>query len=344
MATLDSPKLMLVEDDPDTAALICETLTDHFGPECTCLCTTVSQAIAHGPTEIDLVLTDMNLPDGSGLDVLTKFLELRPDLPIILVTGEGVLENALAAIRQGAYDYIVKAGDYLFAIPVVVEKNLAIWRTKQENTRLQEQVTHTLEEVRIKNKQLEEVVHKLETVAATDPLTGLANRRAFNQAMHRCFAEANRYQNDLACILIDLDGFKRLNDTLGHPAGDELLQRTARVLEANCRCSDIAGRLGGDEFILLLPQTDMVTTGSVARRIYEAFMISAKKLLGQTKLDGRIGISMGMASLGQSAPANPEDLISCADHAMYLAKDSNKTSIVAHQPGCTKSRSHISAR
>lgn len=331
MAAPLRPRILLVEDDPDTADLMVETLADHFGSGGVRHCNTVNKAITCDVNAIDIVLTDMNLPDGSGLDVLTKLLHRRPDLPVVVVTAEGVLDNALAAIRKGAYDYIVKAGDYLFAIPVVVEKNLAIWRTKQENQLLQEQLQKTLEEVRIKNKQLEEAVNKLETMAATDPLTGLANRRAFNQAMQRCFAEAGRYEHDLACIMVDLDGFKNLNDSLGHPAGDEALQRTARVLEAHCRRSDIAGRYGGDEFILLLPQTDLATAEQVANRIFEQFTQAVDTIFGNTVQRTALSMSMGVATLRQSRPLTPEQLIAHADHALYRAKQSGKTQIVSYR-------------
>lgn len=332
MVTLPCPKILLVEDDPDTADLICQTLVDHFGDDCVAHCATVAEALAEDEQTIDLVLTDMTLPDGSGLDLLTKLLERRADLPVVLVTASSIHERALSAIRRGAYDYIVKAGDYLFAIPVVVEKNLTIWQTKQENTRLHNRLKRTLEELRIKNSQLEELVLQLKTVAAKDPLTGLANRRAFGHAMEQCFAEACRYGHDLACIMIDLDGFKNLNDTLGHPAGDEILQRTARVLEETCRRSDIAGRLGGDEFILLMPQTDLSTARQASRRILDEFVRSARDMLGDSEIADRVSISMGLATLHDSKPANPDQLIAHADSALYSAKQARGTNIMNYQP------------
>ena len=344
MAEAYNPKFLLVEDNPDTADLICETLSDHFGQGCVEQCRTVASTLAFDISHIDLVLTDMNLPDGTGLDVMSKLLQRRADLPVVLMTAEGILENALTAIRQGAYDYIVKAGDYLFAIPVIVEKSLAIYRTKQENTQLHEQLTKTLEEVRIKNVQLEEAVNKLETAASTDPLTGLANRRAFGQAMRRCFAEANRYEHDLACIMIDLDGFKQLNDTLGHQAGDELLQRTARVLQANCRKSDVAGRFGGDEFIVLMPQTELITAQQAAARIYEQFICTAQAMLGQTPLAESATMSMGLATLHRSRPATPEQLIAHADHALYRAKATGQTHITVYDPQESQAASVYQAR
>ena len=227
-------------------------------------CASLAAVKAVDPRGIDLALSGMHLPDGTGLDAFALLTARRSDLPFVVVTGEARADLAIEAIARGACDYVLKAGDYLFAIPVVVEKNLMIWKIKQDNLRLQEQLSQTLEEVRFKNQQLEEAVRMLEAMAGTDPLTGLANRRSFNQAMDRAFASASRYNHDLACIMLDLDNFKQYNDTFGHQRGDDVLRTVARVLEANCRRSDVAGRFGGDEFIVLLPETDLATAEHVS--------------------------------------------------------------------------------
>lgn len=325
-------QILLIEDDPDTGALIRETLEDHFGVGCVMRCETCAQASNANLEHIDIVLSDMNLPDGSGLIVLSNLLKRRPDLPIVLVTGEGILENALAAISRGAYDYIVKAGDYLWSLPLVVEKNLAIWRTKKENLRLQEELSLTLDEVRVKNDQLQVAVHQLETMALTDPLTGLANRRAFNESIERCFHEAERYGHDLACLMIDLDGFKPINDTLGHPRGDQLLIAVGKVLQANSRKSDICGRFGGDEFVVLLPQTDEGTARTVAHRINEQFLTAASNLFAGTEMTGRVGMSMGLACLQTSRTTSSEQLIAHADHALYRSKQAGRGRLTLYRP------------
>ncbi len=326
------PRLLLVEDDLDTACLVRETIADHFGADCVQHCSTLAQTVSVDLDEIDLVLSDMNLPDGCGLDLLGKLLEQRADLPVVFVTGEGILDNAITAIRRGAYDYVVKAGDYLFTLPVIVEKNLELWRIKRENQTLAERLEEMLGQVRIKNQQLEEMVTRLETMAATDPLTGLANRRAFGQAMDRRFADAVRHGHDLACIMIDLDGFKQLNDALGHPAGDRILQVAARVLLANCRRSDVAGRFGGDEFVLILPQISGEAAEQVARRISEEFETATLAEVGQGRYDGRLSMSMGLAMLSPQRVTAPEQLIAQADHALYCAKSAGKTQLVVHRP------------
>lgn len=325
-------RVLLVEDDANAAFLIRETLRDQFGDGCVRHCRRVSEALAFDLSEIDLVLTDMKLPDGTGLELLGRLLERRPDLPIVLVTGEGIFENAIAAIRRGAYDYVVKAGDYLFAIPLVVEKNLALYRIKQENLRLQEQLGRSLDEVRLKNAQLEEAVRQLETVAATDPLTGLANRRAFESALERSFAEAQRHRQDLALLMIDLDGFKGLNDSLGHRQGDAMLQLAARVLEANCRRSDVAARYGGDEFIVLLPQTDEPESAAVAGRIAEEFAARVAAALADNGFAGRLTMSMGLSTVRVGRPVHPEQLLEQADHALYCAKQGGKKQLMIYRP------------
>ena len=323
-------KLLLVEDDRDTAALICETLEDHFGEGCIKHCDSVEKGLAEEVGNYDLIITDVNLPDGTGLQILDAMLERRADIPVIIITAEGTLENAVRAIQRGASDFVVKAGDYIFAIPIIVEKSLAQWGIRRENQKLEQKLTLTLREVRSKNEQLELAVEQLEHMASTDPLTGLANRRALNEAIDRAFAEATRYGRDLSCIMIDLDRFKHLNDTLGHQTGDEMLRRCAKVLMANSRQSDVAGRFGGDEFVIVMPRTDVHTARLVAKRIYEEFQAAVTSMLGD-KLTGELpSMSMGIASRHNSSPANCEQLIAQADHALYSAKNASETCMAVY--------------
>jgi len=322
-----APNLLLIEDDPDAAVLLLETLRDHFGVDC---CTHIDRAGELGDLDIgrfDLVISDVNLPDASGLELIPQILEERPDLPIVMVTSESGLDVAMEAIRKGAYDYIVKAGDYLFTVPLNVEKNLEVWRTKQDNTRLQAELKLMLADMNEKNRQLEEAVAKLETLASTDPLTGLANRRTIQDALERAFAASQRYSTDLSCVMIDLDRFKPINDTLGHQTGDKLLRTAGRVLEANCRRSDVAGRYGGDEFVLLLPETDPATAEQVARRIQEQFRQATKAML---PAGNPTDMSLGIACVSLHYPVNADQLVALADAALYRAKAEGKGRIALH--------------
>jgi len=333
--TRTTPKLLLIEDDLDTAALIRETLADHFGVDPT---THVDRATKVRDVDVgrfDIVLSDVHLPDGSGLELIEPMLRQREDLPIVMVTSESALDVAMEAIRRGAYDYIVKSGDYLFTIPLIVEKNLAVWQMKRENLRLESELKQTLDELRVKNQQLEEAVDKLEQLASTDPLTGLANRRNVQQTLDRSFAESNRYGSDLSCLMIDLDGFKKLNDNLGHQMGDRLLQTTAKVLRANCRRCDMAGRYGGDEFVLLLPHTAPDVARQVAKRIQAQFAEAADAMLPE---ELTCNMSVGIACVSSSRPANADQLVALADAALYRAKQAGKACIFLHEPPANLAR------
>ncbi len=327
MAVQHAPRILLIEDDLDTAELIRETLSDHFGVETTKICPRSSMALEQDLSKFDLVLTDINLPDGSGLDLIANLLDRRRDIPIIVVTSESALDNATYAIQQGAYDYVVKSGDFLFTIPLIVEKNLAVWRVKVQNMRLQAEIEQTAAELRVKNNQLKDLISQLEKQATTDPLTNLSNRRHIQETLERSFSEALRYRTDLACLMIDLDGFKELNDTLGHQMGDRLLETTARVLTTNSRRCDITGRYGGDEFVVLMPHTTPTVAQQVAKRIKYQFVTIVRSMLPKFP---NLDLSIGIACISISTPPSADHLVAMADDALYQAKQAGKAQIITY--------------
>ena len=329
MTRSTAPRILLVEDDVDAAELVRETLTDHFKSDCVTHVDHIADALAVDLDSFDLVLSDINLPDGSGLELLDQLLRRRPDIPIIMVTSESALDCATDAIRKGAYDYVVKAGEYLFTIPLIVEKNLAVYQIKQRNDQLQQELGRTLEQLQQKNNQLQEVISQLERQAATDPLTGLANRRHIQTILERSFSQATRYHTDLAVLMIDMDGFKQFNDTRGHQAGDQLLQAMAYVLVQSIRRSDVAGRYGGDEFVVIQPHADPILAQQFADRIRQQFLAHIRELFGrQTPCD----LSIGIACLSISKPTSADQLVALADSALYRAKQAGKARAVLHNP------------
>ena len=148
-------RILVVEDDADQRELIRETLQDHFGKETVSTAECGHEVLAWDLQQFDIVLMDFNLPDISGMDFLKAILA-KVDRPVIVVTGENVRQTAAQAIRAGAYDYIVKAGEYLFTMPLIVEKNVEAWKVKQENKRLHEQQQQATREISLKNQQLEQ--------------------------------------------------------------------------------------------------------------------------------------------------------------------------------------------
>lgn len=194
----------------------------------------------------------------------------------------------------------------------------------------QHQQTH-LRIVRL-NAELEERVayrtHQLRELASRDPLTGLYNRRHFSDVLERRFAEAVRYRTDLSCIMIDLDDFKSANDAFGHQVGDQVLQLAAGTIVGQLRSSDVAARYGGDEFILLLPQTDVERAQVLGSRVVERFNDELR-----TRFPGStVRMSMGISSLHSLTPTTGEGLIQAADNALYMAKSAGKNRIVMAVP------------
>ncbi len=175
-----------------------------------------------------------------------------------------------------------------------------------------------------RTEQLQESVSKMKTMAETDHLTGLANRRRFGELLGRYFAEAMRYGFDLTCCMCDLDHYKELNDTLGHQCGDEILVISADVIREALRSSDIAARYGGDEFVLLLPHTSVDRGMSVAQRIRRE-MITAGNVSGHVR---PVTMSIGIASISANNADSADALVAMADRALYEAKARGKDQIV----------------
>ncbi|MEM6393240.1 MAG: diguanylate cyclase [Planctomycetota bacterium] len=368
----DSPARLLIIS-PD--AKLRHHLVDHLTQHPTRWRAEAIPALKHlGPTpedhlaDTDLVLahtphpshTDEPTPpstDTPALRLLDDLLLLAPDLPVILLTDHANHREAADAIARGAYDYLTVASTLDPEIlPILIEKNRALQRVKQENAYLQQQLTMLLGRTKSRNADLEQI-------AATDPLTALANRRAFLESLHRRFADAKRHQRDLACLLLDLDGFKPINDQLGHAAGDRLLIATADALRHCARASDTPGRLGGDEFVLLLPETDADEAARIAHRLRAAFQQAAQAELDAIlknpspsapytlapivpppptkdiplQRDGMPPptptLAIGLATRINSDTPDADALLDAADAAMYHAKRSGKGHTALAQPG-----------
>src|SRR6266487_1964853 len=159
---------------------------------------------------------------------------------------------------------------------------------------------------------------KLELNAVTDPLTGLYNRRLFSESFEKELNRARRYSQPLGLVILDLHRFKEVNDKHGHPRGDEVLRATAATLKKALRTSDSAFRIGGDEFALLLPQTDAPQALALSRRIQTVFA----EMLQPLELTVSVGMDHGVAIFPQDAE-QAEQLIRIADERLYQHKHAN---------------------
>ncbi len=190
------------------------------------------------------------------------------------------------------------------------------------NAELENRVLHRTQELQEANRLLSEM-------AIRDSLTGLFNRRHFSNLLAQLFAEAQRYQTDLTCMMMDLDNFKQANDSLGHHTGDQLLQMAARAISETIRESDVAVRYGGDEFVVLLPHTSPLDARALAERLLRQFREDLGK---DMPLANIVTLSIGLASREKDQPEKADDLVNLADEALYLAKAGGKNRITVVRP------------
>lgn len=244
---------------------------------------------------VDLVLCDLVMPQIDGV----KFLQMRAtreelaDIPVVMLTATGDMEQKVKILSSGAADYITK--------PFHREELVARVRIHLKIKLLQDEL-----------KQKNELLTELST---TDSLTKIYNRRHFMELARREYQRAERQGFQVSLLLFDVDHFKKLNDGLGHQAGDAALVSVCTLAQKTFRKYDVFGRYGGDEFTVLFPQTSL----KQALRVCQRFAESVRDLRLQEHPTARFTISGGVAEK-TSATDNIERLIKCADDALYRAK------------------------
>lgn len=289
-----------------------------------------------GAMGLDLLVID--LARASDAEALVRGIsDRRPDLPVLVLLREPSASAAVDLIEHGAIDVLlVDEPRWTVDLAAIIERSLARAERRRLRDRTELELRRSLARIAAKNKALEETVSRLETMAWTDPLTGLANRRQVEERLPQLFAEAARYGSDLSCLMIDLDGLKPVNDTYGHAAGDDLLQLAARIVTDQVRASDIAGRVGGDEFVVLMPRTSDEIAATVARRLADVFAERGTRLIEREygmnpACAGRVGMSIGVASLLGSQPLDGDTLLACADSAVYEAKRRGRNHVIVRR-------------
>ena len=262
----------------------------------------------------DLILLDVVLPDITGHEVCRwlKHDEGTRGIPIIMLTSQSAVEDRVRGLQMGADDYLPKP----FNEMELAARIYAALRTKA----LQD-------ELREKNQRLEALLRQVEEMAVTDPVTGLYNRRRFEESLASEFARAKRYHNPLSCVLLDVDGFKAINDTFGHQVGDGVLVEVARMIQAGFRDTDIVARFGGDEFVVLLPQTRREEAIRPAVRVLTE---TRKHAFSGLEPDHTVTLSIGIAGIPHPAITSPEQLLQAADSALYQAKENGRNRIEVH--------------
>jgi diguanylate cyclase (GGDEF)-like protein len=273
-----------------------------------------------GDSGFPLVITDIVMAGRSGLDLLREVRRRAPETIVIIMTSHGTLETATTALREGAYDFLLKPFEDLFMIEAVVRRAMDRIQLEDRNRLLARQLETYARELERRNQELKESADR-------DGLTGLFNRRYFLRALEVETARSSRHGHAFALILLDVDHFKHYNDAHGHPAGDELLRRLSTILRSVQREETVCARYGGEEFVLLLPETGPDGVLSQAERLRRA--VEELPLPGaETQPLGRLTISLGVACYPDNG-RDAESLVRAADEALYRAKGAGRNRVAA---------------
>jgi two-component system cell cycle response regulator len=298
-------RILLVDDNEDNVSLL-KQLLEHAGYTAVS-CTTDPRKVCelHSQQRYDLIVLDLQMPGMDGFQVMEALKPMETDyLPVLAVTGEA--GHKLRALQAGAKDFVSKPFDWDEVLMRV----------------------HNMLEVRLLHDEAREHAKLLESLALQDPLTGLANRRLLPERVWMAIAHARRNKSEMAVVYLDLDGFKEVNDTFGHAAGDLLLKMVAARLLAAVREEDTVARLGGDEFMIALWQvTGLEDTAKVAAKVIEA-VAQPYEIEGHTVT---ITISAG-ASIYPVHGEDADALMKSADHALYEAKHAGKNTYRLSNP------------
>ena len=272
--------------------------------------------------EFDVVALDLVMPGESSLAALQQIRGSDAETCIVMLSGEGDLDRAMECAEAGADDFIEKASFE----PL---QGLDFRLRRAHASRLLEVERHRMaEELRTANEDLQQANAELERISHTDQLTGLFNRRRIEQRLREEISRNARYDRHLGVGLLDLDHFKTINDTYGHPVGDQVLAEFALMLTQTVRTTDVPGRYGGEEFLVLFPETDAPGVQVCLERLRRA--VDQTKI-GPAEMSHRVTVSCGGTAAvpeGRDADSDITSLVAKADEALYQAKESGRNRVV----------------
>lgn len=324
--------ILCVDDDPTVLNALRSMLSSHFGSELQLEfaesgdeALEIEAELRAGDGELSLVISDFMMPGLRGDELLVKLHERSPNTVKILLTGQSDASGVKRAINDAnLYRFLEK--------PFINDDILLTVREAVRTYQQERSLIRQNEDLRRMNADLEDIVAErtmelveknrlLEVLSVTDKLTGLYNRRKLDELLNEQIILAGRYGTPMSIIMLDIDHFKRVNDTYGHGVGDEVLVGLAEVLRHNMRETDALGRLGGEEFIVVCRHNNATDCMAAATKLREA--IASHLFPGVGKVTASLGV----------ATCRPEDtpttLLARADAALYRAKGAGRDRVEA---------------
>jgi diguanylate cyclase (GGDEF)-like protein len=294
--------VMIVDDKPINIRILCEAFRDEYA---IVFATSGREALDMAEkTHPDLILLDIMMPEMNGYDVC-RSIKLDPflnQIPVIFITAMSQQEDEISGLQLGAVDYITKPFN-----PDIVRLRV---RTHLELKKYRD-------------------LHA--RIALQDGLTGIPNRRSFDETLMREWQRARRNASELSLVMIDIDHFKSYNDSYGHLAGDDCLRRVTAAVAQSLRVTDYLARYGGEEFACILPDTGEEGALISAERI-RCHVASASIPHGASPVAPHVTVSLGIASMVPSEKMAPESLIEMADRMLYRAKDGGRNRVGQWRP------------
>ncbi|MDA3809606.1 MAG: diguanylate cyclase [Spirochaetaceae bacterium] len=295
-----SSSILIIDDDPEVSQLIhCILSDENYNVD---IADNANEAIKTKELKTyDLILLDVNMPGISGFDfcnLLKESYETK-DIPIIFITGNCLPEDKVKGFDNGAIDYITK--------PFNISELLARVRTHLE---------------------LKHSKDLLKEMALMDGLTKLYNHTYIHERLSEAVSSSKRHKEDLSLVMFDLDNFKLVNDTYGHKFGDHVLLKVSSSIRDIIREEDIAGRYGGEEFIIILPSTDKDAAQNVAEKIR-----TSVKVINWGIKDFQVTLSGGVHTLVEETV---NEFIEATDILLYKAKNTGRDRVIASLPNMNK--------
>ncbi len=296
---MDKDKILIVNGDNNLSQSLVDFLQKDYELFTT---TTFMKAMElYKDAQFNTVITELDTEETKGIEVIAKLQSLRSDVPIIVVTTHNSVLVAVEAMKAGAYDYITS--------PFNPDELKLV-------------VAHALERKKLQEEVQEKKIYQ--EMAIIDGLTGLYNRRYFDELLAREESRARRYPQKFSLLMIDVDNFKIINDTYGHPQGDNILKKLGEILLRSSRNTDFVSRYGGDEFCIVAPHTNKENASVFAARIMD--IIGRDLAVINNEAKASVTASIGVANFNDDAQAK-EELLTKADNALYQAKRLGKNRV-----------------
>lgn len=304
-------KILIVDDDPLVRDMLAEILNTGDYEVATAENGFEAVTKLRSGLGAEVIISDMNMPEMGGNELIREIRKNDEDIPIIILTGNNEISVAIEAIRSGANEYLLKDENIQDTVILSVEKVVEKYRLKKQNLQLIDDLARKNIELEKLNCELLELNEKLSELSETDPLTAIFNRRKLFELLGLEAEKAKRYGKPLSLLILDLDHFKRVNDTFGHDAGDEVLKTTTNIINAVIKRIDIFARYGGEEFIIVLPETTLAGAAALAEKI--------RGVIDQHlfPVAGRLTVSIGAAEFSGN---ETDEFVKRADEALYAAK------------------------